>query len=245
MIGLAGLSVLAGASAPRQRGRADADPAAGLRARFIVDCQGRLCGLEPLVLSADWRGITSYAAENKIDWASATDAQGARERLSTLARALDPVRVRFFHFDAIVVPGSPATGDGRPSGLNRRRLEAAMDFYRAGYAPWLLASGGAIHNRHVEAEVLAGAAITMGAPKGSVIRERSARHTTENVYYAAIEARRRRWRRLLFVSDPGQAWLIERLTLGGGYGGPTRTRWFEGRRTIALEVVAWPSRGLR
>jgi len=115
--------------------------------------------------------------------------------------------------DAIVVPGCPARPDGRPSTCIERRVGAAVAEWRRGAAPLLLFSGGAAHNRVVEARVMAEVARRLGVPPGAIIVEPRARHTVENLEYAADLLLPIGRRRVLIVTDalqlPWAAWLAE------------------------------------
>lgn len=60
-----------------------------------------------------------------------------------------------------------------------------------------------------------------------------------------IEGRNRGWRRLLVASDPGQSFLIGRFTRDtAAYGARSTVRYYGGCRTVELELVGCPQRGL-
>lgn len=88
------------------------------------------------------------------------------------------------HFDVLLVLGYPANPDGTPSPEQRERVLEAVRQYRAGVAPIVIFSGGAAHNRFVEADAMAKLAESAGVPPHAIVEERHARNTIENVEYS-------------------------------------------------------------
>jgi uncharacterized SAM-binding protein YcdF (DUF218 family) len=88
------------------------------------------------------------------------------------------------HFDVLLVLGYPANLDGTPSPEQRERVLEAVNQYRAGVAPVVIFSGGAAHNRFVEADVMAKLAESSGVPVRAIIEERHAQNTIQNVEYS-------------------------------------------------------------
>lgn len=105
-------------------------------------------------------------------------------------------------FDAIVVLGFPARADGGPSTILAERVDAAARLWKAGAAPRVLVSGGAVYNEHVEAEAMAARAREQGVAPGAIVLEPLARNTRENARYAAERMRAEGWRTALVVSSP-------------------------------------------
>ena len=105
-------------------------------------------------------------------------------------------------YDAIVVLGFPARADGSPSAILAERVDAAVRWWRAGAAPRLLLTGGAVYNRHVEAEAMAARARAQGVPASALVLEPLARDTRENAHYTAARMRAAGWRTALVVSSP-------------------------------------------
>jgi vancomycin permeability regulator SanA len=58
------------------------------------------------------------------------------------------------HFDVILVLGNPARADGSIAPTAQSRVLEAIRQYRAGVAPRLLMTGGAVANQYVEAQVM-------------------------------------------------------------------------------------------
>ncbi len=92
--------------------------------------------------------------------------------------------IRATHYDALLVLGYPANPDGTPSPEQRARVREAVREYRAGVAPVMILSGGAAHNRFVEADVMAGLAKASGVPSRAIVEEPRAMNTIQNVEYS-------------------------------------------------------------
>ena len=67
-------------------------------------------------------------------------------------------------FDAIIVLGTPADDDGNPTPYQLASVTEAVHEYSRGIAPRLILTGGAAHNRFVEARVMARTAEAQGIP---------------------------------------------------------------------------------
>jgi uncharacterized SAM-binding protein YcdF (DUF218 family) len=97
------------------------------------------------------------------------------------------------HFDALLVLGYPANPDGTSSPEQRERVLEAVRQYQAGVAPVMMLSGGAVHNRFVEADVMAKLAETSGVPARAILEERRAQNTIENIEYSTQIMRAHGW----------------------------------------------------
>ena len=82
---------------------------------------------------------------------------------------------------AVLVLGYPTNADGTVSPVERFRVEAGVKVYREYQCGKLVLSGAAVRNEHVEAESMAKLAKSLGVPDESIVLERSARSTWENV----------------------------------------------------------------
>lgn len=102
----------------------------------------------------------------------------------------------------IVVLGHPANGDGSPSPAMREQVALAADLFRAGLAPALLFTGSAVHNEHVEAQVMAALAVQLGVPAGAIAVETQARDTFENARYCRQIMQGRGWQEAIVVTTP-------------------------------------------
>ncbi|MGA7339798.1 MAG: YdcF family protein, partial [Terracidiphilus sp.] len=128
-----------------------------------------------------------------------------------LARRLAPVgNTALTHFDAIIVLGYPADGDGNPTPLELAQVTEAVKEYERGAAAHLIFTGGAVANQFVEAEVMARTAEAQGIPETAVVLEPRARNTMENACYAVRMMKARGWGSAEVVSS---AWHLQRAGL--------------------------------
>ena len=119
-----------------------------------------------------------------------------------LARAYAPVsntdRTRF---DAIIVLGNPADGDGNPNAAQLARVTEAVHEYERGVAPKLIMTGAAVANQFVEARVMARTAEAQGIPASAILVEDQARDTIQNACYSVRLMKARGWQSAEVVSS--------------------------------------------
>jgi uncharacterized SAM-binding protein YcdF (DUF218 family) len=97
--------------------------------------------------------------------------------------------------------GCPADEpSGRASMCERCRVKTALRAYRAGDVSGIIMSGGAAHNRFVEADAMGDLAVARGMPEEKVDREGSALTTWMNLRYAQRIMRARGYKTALIVS---------------------------------------------
>ena len=89
------------------------------------------------------------------------------------------------HFDVLIVLGDPATRKGNPSSGQRERVLESVREYKAGIAPVIIVTGGAAHNKFVEADTMAALARRQGVPAAAIIEETQAMNTIQNLYYSS------------------------------------------------------------
>jgi uncharacterized SAM-binding protein YcdF (DUF218 family) len=106
------------------------------------------------------------------------------------------------HFDILVVLGNPAMPDGTPSPEQRERTLEAVREYKAGVAPHLIITGGAAHNRFVEADVMKALAVANGVPNNEITVEDQAQNTIENIYYSDQIMEAHHWTSAEIISSP-------------------------------------------
>jgi uncharacterized SAM-binding protein YcdF (DUF218 family) len=106
------------------------------------------------------------------------------------------------HFDVIIVLGYPTQADGTPSPEERERVLEAVREYRAGEAPRILMTGGAAHNKYVEAHSMAEIAVDQQVPWQAIFEENQAQNTIQNAYYSVKIMQANGWRSAEVVSSP-------------------------------------------
>lgn len=109
---------------------------------------------------------------------------------------------------AVLVLGSPTRADGTTGPIQRFRVAAGVETYRANHCGALVVSGGAVHNQHVEAESMAGLARKAGVAPNHIIVEGKARSTWQNVGCATPLVAG--YDRVLIVSDSLHAFRAKR-----------------------------------
>ena len=124
-----------------------------------------------------WRGWLALAAVAAIVGLLAWGA---------LARRFAPrSNTSLNRFDAIILLGTPADRDGNPTPTELATVNEGVREYERGVAPRLIVTGGAAHNRFVEARVMAQAAHAEGIPESALLVEPLALNTIQNACYAA------------------------------------------------------------
>jgi uncharacterized SAM-binding protein YcdF (DUF218 family) len=119
-----------------------------------------------------------------------------------LAREFAPVsNTNLSRFDAIIVLGIPADRDGNPTPALLALVTEGVHEYERGVAPHLILTGGAAHNRFVEAHVMARVAQAQGIPETAIFIEPEAKDTIQNACYAVRIMQAHGWRSAEVVSS--------------------------------------------
>ena len=108
-------------------------------------------------------------------------------------------------FDAIIVLGSPADGDGNPRPAQLSRVTEAVHEYERGVAHRLILTGAAVANRFVEAQVMARTAEAQGIPASALYLEPNARDTIHNACYAVRIMKQHGWQSAEVIDTPSQS----------------------------------------
>jgi len=104
-------------------------------------------------------------------------------------------------FDAIIVLGYSTDSDGNPKPEQLARVTEGVHEYERGVAPRLIMTGGAVHSKFVEAQVMARTAEAQGIPEAAIFVEPEARDTIENACYATRIMKEHGWRSAEVVSS--------------------------------------------
>jgi len=114
---------------------------------------------------------------------------------AAIARSLAPAsNTHLTRFDAIIVLGTPADSDGNPRPNQLARVTEAVREYQRGVAPRLILTGGAAHNRFIEARVMARTAEADGIPASAILLEPQAMDTIQNACFADRIMKAHGWR---------------------------------------------------
>jgi uncharacterized SAM-binding protein YcdF (DUF218 family) len=105
-------------------------------------------------------------------------------------------------FDVILVLGNPALPNGSIAPVAKSRVLEGIRQYRAGVAPRLLMTGGAVANRFVEGQVMLQFAESQGVPASALLAETQSRNTIQNAYYSYKIMQEHGWTSALVVSSP-------------------------------------------
>jgi uncharacterized SAM-binding protein YcdF (DUF218 family) len=164
---------------------------------------------------------------------------------AAIERALAPTgNTTQDHFDALMVLGSPADGDGNPTPAELERVTEAVHEYERGVAPRMIFTGGAGGNGFVEARVMARTAEAQGIPEAAIEEEPGARNTMEKACDSLRMMRRYGWESAEVVSSaselPRAGLILSRLPLAWrAHAAPAMepegawTRWM----TTTMEIV--------
>jgi uncharacterized SAM-binding protein YcdF (DUF218 family) len=106
------------------------------------------------------------------------------------------------HFDTIIVLGTPSLPNGQPSPEQRERVLEGIREYRAGIAAHIIMTGGAAHNKFVEAHSMKLFAISQGVPASVILEEDQAHDTIQNIYFSHIIMQQHHWNSAEVVSSP-------------------------------------------
>jgi uncharacterized SAM-binding protein YcdF (DUF218 family) len=120
-------------------------------------------------------------------------------------------------FDALLVLGTPADDDGRPSYSGKWLVDEAVRELGAGRAERIILTGGPVRNKYAEARVLADYAAGLGVPRDALIEDDQSRNTLENVTECARIMRAHGWQSVEVIGTkehlPRAAVLMEKTGL--------------------------------
>ena len=105
------------------------------------------------------------------------------------------------HFDTLIVLGSPADPDGKPSVEQRERVMEGVREFQKGRAGHMIVTGGAAHNAWIEGMIEAEVARKGGVPADDVLVEVRSTNTIENMWFAWQMMQARGWTSAEIVSS--------------------------------------------
>lgn len=129
--------------------------------------------------------------------------KGPRKALAK-ARVMAP-------FDALIVPGVPFR-NGAWDSVMKMRVIWSWVLYKNGYVKNVIYSGAAVYSPYKEAVVMGLYGQKLGIPAEHIYYDTTAKHSTENVYYSYLVARKLGFKTLALGTDPFQSFLLKGFT---------------------------------
>jgi uncharacterized SAM-binding protein YcdF (DUF218 family) len=114
-------------------------------------------------------------------------------------------------FDAVIVPGIPFK-NGSWDSVMKARVIWSWVLYKNGIAKNIIYSGGAVYSPYIEALIMGLYAQKLGIPHEHIFYDTMARHSTENVYYSYLLAKKHGFKSLALATDPFQSFLLKGFT---------------------------------
>lgn len=110
-------------------------------------------------------------------------------------------------YDAIIVPGVPYQDPTLKIVLKARMLWAKYLFDN-GIAKNIIFSGSAVYNPYIEGVMMKIYADSLGIPSENTFSETQAEHSTENIYYSLLMAKKLGFKKIAVATDQYQAIII-------------------------------------
>lgn len=121
------------------------------------------------------------------------------------------------HVDAIVILGA-AQFNGRPTDVFSARLQRGLDLYEAGYAPWIIVTGGKQDtDLYTEADAAETWLMDRGVPQDAILKETVGRDTWQNLQGAKAAGDPHNVKSILIVSDGFHLFRAERMANAIGF----------------------------
>ena len=114
-------------------------------------------------------------------------------------------------YDIIIVPGVPLE-NGKWSKTMKARIYWSKYLFEKGIAKNIMYSGSAVYTPYIEAEIMALYAESIGIPKENIYTETKAEHSTENIYYSYLLAKKMNFTTIALASDPFQTKMLQKFT---------------------------------
>ena len=115
-----------------------------------------------------------------------------------------------YSYEMIAVPGVPFTETGWDSTM-KARVYWSKHLYDKGIAKNIMYSGSSVYSPYYEGEIMALYAIAIGIPSEHVFTEIKAQHSTENLYYVYLKAKKLGFTKIALATDPFQAKQLKRF----------------------------------
>lgn len=113
-------------------------------------------------------------------------------------------------YDAVIVPGVPFNEPEWDKPMLMRVIWA-VHLYKSGIAKNIIMSGAAVYTPYVEAKIMKQYAVALGVPEENIYVEGKAEHSTENIWYGFLLAKKLGFKTIALCSDPFQTRLLHRF----------------------------------
>ncbi len=107
-------------------------------------------------------------------------------------------------YDAIIVPGVPFE-NGNWSYIMKGRVLWSVWLYRHGFAKNIIYSGSSVYSPYIEGKIMSLYAEKLGVKPENIFIEPQAEHSTENVYYGCLLAKKNGFRKVALATDRFQS----------------------------------------
>lgn len=114
-------------------------------------------------------------------------------------------------FDAVIVPGVPFENGSWDSVMKARVLWSWI-LYKNGIVKNIIYSGGAVYSPYKEAVIMGLYGRKLGIPKDNIFYDTLAQHSTENVYYSYLLAKKLGFKSIALATDPFQSFMLRGFT---------------------------------
>ncbi|MFN3403635.1 MAG: YdcF family protein [Cytophagaceae bacterium] len=113
-------------------------------------------------------------------------------------------------FDAIIVPGVPLE-DSAWGNIMKIRVYWSHYLYTTGITNNIIYSGSAVYTPFIESQVMSIYAQSLGIPDSVIHLEKRAEHSTENLYYSYVLARKLGFKNIALATDPFQDKMLRKF----------------------------------
>ncbi|MCH2022786.1 MAG: YdcF family protein [Saprospiraceae bacterium] len=111
--------------------------------------------------------------------------------------------VKYSPYDAVIVPGVPFE-DSVWSDVMKIRVHWAIYLYKKGITKNIIFSGSSVYSPYTESKIMALYAEKLGVLKENIFIEDRAEHSSENLYYSYVLARKNGLHNIALTTDPFQ-----------------------------------------
>lgn len=112
-------------------------------------------------------------------------------------------------YDVIIVPGVPYDHPSYKLVMKARILWAKY-LYKKGIAKNIIFSGSSVYTPYVEGDIMCMYASALGIPSEHVFSETKAEHSTENVHYSLVMAKKLGFKKIALATDPYQTFMLKK-----------------------------------